>query len=110
MAKIVTTTEETDPNDLLGRPGQYSARVTFTITGAKATGGDQHSCDRGGCVEQWPDQAAAQKRADYIKQLGERLPIAVEYDTVRPDGLLLRVNRKVSPTAAKRIQDAFAAL
>jgi len=110
VAKVVTTTAEADPNNLLGRPGQYTARITFTVPGTKSAGGDQQSCDRGGCIEQWPNQAAAQKRADYIKQLGERLPFAVEYNTARPDGLLLRISRAASPAAAKKIQDAFAAL
>lgn len=103
------STAESDPNHLLGRPGQYTQRVTFTIPGVKGDN-DPTSCQRGGCVEAWPDQASAQRRADYITAIAKGLPAAVEYDTVRSDGLLLRVAGAATPDQAKKVEAAFEAL
>ena len=32
IGKVIVYTEETDPNDLLGRPGQYTSKAAFTDT------------------------------------------------------------------------------
>lgn len=109
VADARASTAENDRNHLLGRPGQYTQRVTFTIPGVKGDE-DAASCQRGGCVEAWPTQAAAQQRADYISKNAQALPAAVEYDTVRSDGLLLRVAGAATPDQAKKVQAAFEAM
>ncbi len=106
VADVATTTAQDDPNQLLGRPGGYTSRATFTIPGVEPADPAPAACDRGGCIEQWPDEAAAQERADYITQIGKALPGAVEYSYVR-DGLLLRVAKAADPATAQRVADAF---
>jgi hypothetical protein len=62
----------------------------------------------GAGVEQWPDEAAAQKRADYIKTMLSSAPfLGIEYETVKGN-LLLRVSGKLKPSAAQAYQAAFA--
>ena len=109
-ANPVPSDEVSDPNHLLGRPGNYTSRATFTVPGVAVPGTDAQDCGRGGCVEGWPDQASAKTRADYIANIGKSFPAAVEYQYVRRDGLLLRVARDATPTQAKKVGQAFLAL
>jgi hypothetical protein len=113
VADPVSTTAASDPNHLLGRPGQYTSRATFTIPGvtsARASAAGPQTCDRGGCVEKWPDEEAANTRSTYIAGIAKQLPAAVEYDFVRPDGLLLRVGGTAEPDVANKVGQAFMAL
>jgi hypothetical protein len=103
----MTSTAESDPNDLLGRPNGYVSRATFTIPGVEGTSEDVEDCDRGGCIEQWPDADAAQDRADYIGQIGKKLPGAGEYSYVRDDGMLLRVSQAATPAKADELRAVF---
>lgn len=58
-------------------------------------------------VEQWPDEAAAQKRAEYIKTILSSAPIlGSEYQAVKGN-LLLRVSGKLKPSAAEIYTKAF---
>jgi hypothetical protein len=52
----------------------------------------------------------ASGRSDYIQQIASSAPMFDEYDYVRPDGLLLRGSRTVSPSEAQQVADAFTAL
>ena len=104
-----SSTAESDPNRLLGRPNGYASRATFRIPGVEASGfgGDVEGCDRGGCVEQWLDVEAGQARVDYINEIGKRLPAAVEYSYVREDGLVLRIAAAATPTQAEQVSAVF---
>lgn len=106
-----SSTAESDPNRLLGRPNGYASRTTFTIPGVDASGfgGDVEGCDRGGCVEQWSDEEAGQARVAYISEIGKRLPVAVEYSYVREDGLVLRIANAATPTQAEQVSAVFLA-
>ena len=59
-------------------------------------------------IEQWPDQAAAQRRADYIQSMLKSMPmLGQEWNTVK-GGLLLRVAGDLKPSEAKAYETAFA--
>jgi hypothetical protein len=73
----------------------------------EASDDDVEGCDRGGCIEQWSDAGAAQDRADYIGEIGKRLPAAGEYSYPRDDGMLLRVSRAATPAKADELRAAF---
>ncbi len=63
----------------------------------------------GAGVEQWPDAAAAQQRADYLKAVLSAAPIlGTEYATLRGN-LLLRVSGKLHPSVADLYRAAFTA-
>lgn len=105
VTKIEDLTEATDGNDLLGRPNGYSAATVLTDSRAGCLNGPGIDC--GAVVEQWPDEDAAQKRADYIQGILENAPsLGSEYDYVS-GGLLLRVSGSLSKSEAEEYEAAF---
>lgn len=102
-----TTTAESDPNHLLGRPNGYTSRATFTVPGVDPGPSDAESCSRGGCIESWPDEAAAQTRVDYMRELAAKSPLlAAGYTYVR-DELVLRVAGTATPAQATAVSKVF---
>lgn len=105
----LASTAENDENHMLGRPGGYTARVAFELPGGDLTA-KVGAVERGGDFEVWPDAAAAKRRLDYIMGILSSAPIlGTEYDYLAGP-VLVRVTGKVTPTVAKRIGDAVAAL
>lgn len=51
-------TPETDPNKLMGRPGQYVAKITWSARGEDAT------------LEVFETLPAALARAEYVRKIG----------------------------------------
>lgn len=98
--------ENTDPNNLLGRPNGYIARASFDVPGGDPEG-DQHTIERGGVIEVWPDEAAARRRSTYLQDLVKNAPIlGTEYDYVRGP-VLLRITGKVKPSVAAQFEAAL---
>lgn len=108
VISLIAITEDNDANNMIGRPNGYVAATVLVdsrITAGCDIGKPGIEC--GARVEQWPDQAAAQRRADYIKAMQSSMPIlGREYQTVRGN-LLLRVDGKLKPSAAQAYQAAF---
>lgn len=102
VTKTEDLTEDTDSNDLLGRPDGYSAATVLYDSRAECLSGPGVDC--GAVVEQWPDGDAAQERADYIKAIGT--PLANEYDYVS-GALILRVSGTLKPSEAQEYEAAF---
>jgi hypothetical protein len=103
-----TVTAENDPNHLLGRPGQYTSKVTFTDSHIKASDvvdSSKGSVDLGGAVEVFADPAAATARAKYIQAVTKSLPALAEYDYVHGT-VLVRVSHYLTPTQAAGYKSA----
>lgn len=106
ITKLVTITEENDPNDKIGRPNGYTAAVVLFDSRTKCTDGLGSSC--GATIEQWPTPADAKARMDYIQGILKDSPmLGSEYDYLR-GGLLLRVDGALKPSAAAAYKTAFA--
>jgi serine/threonine protein kinase, bacterial len=107
---LAALTGDNDANHLLGRPKGYAAATV--IVDPRSNGWcdpGQPGVDCGATVEQWPDAAAAQRRADYIQTIqGAAAMLGTEYDTVRGN-LLLRVSGKLAPAVADQYRSAFMA-
>jgi hypothetical protein len=116
VEKVVTLTEATDVNNLLGRPNGYtSAAVLYDKV---ANGADGIKCDDpkvaysgpgvqcGATVEVWASENAAKARAAYIQNIGKSHPAMVEYDYLRGN-TLLRVTGAMKPSAARQYNNAF---
>jgi hypothetical protein len=106
VTKIEDLSEDTDSNDLLGRPNGYSAA---TVLYDKRADGctDGPGVDCGAVVEQWPSEDAAQARADYIQGILTGSPaLGSEYDFVN-GGLILRVSGSLKPSEADEYEAAF---
>jgi serine/threonine-protein kinase len=108
ITQLVALTEATDDNNLLGRPNGYIAAVVLIDPRSKGfCEPARPGADCGATVEQWPDQAAAQARSDYLQTMQAAAPIlGSEWNTVNGK-LLLRVSGALTPSTAKNYEKAF---
>ncbi|MGW3120951.1 hypothetical protein ACWDBW_28025 [Streptomyces sp. NPDC001107] len=107
-----TVTAENDPNHLLGRPNQYTSKVTFTDTRIKAadvTGTEKGDVERGGAIEVFGSPTDAAARAKYIQAVTKSMPALTEYDYVH-DTVLIRVSHYLTPAQAASYKTAAARL
>ncbi|MFB8183280.1 hypothetical protein ACFC8N_46385 [Streptomyces sp. NPDC055966] len=103
-----TVTADNDPNHLLGRPNQYTSKVTFTdsrIKAADVEGTKPGDVDRGGAVEVFADPADAATRAKYIQAVTKSMPALAEYDYVHGT-VLVRVSHYLTPAQASAYKKA----
>ncbi|MFB6955466.1 hypothetical protein ACFCYB_00160 [Streptomyces sp. NPDC056309] len=103
-----TVTEENDPNNLLGRPNQYTSKITFTdsrIKPADVEGTDKGAVERGGAIEVFTSPENAQARAKYIESVTKSMPTLTEYDYVH-GSILVRVSHYLTPKQAAEYKAA----
>lgn len=108
----IVITETNDRNHLLGRPGQYTSKVTFTDSRVKPEDVerlDQDDVERGGIIEVFTTPAEAKARGDYIQSVVKSMPAFLEYDY--PHGVyLVRVSKYLTPSQAAEYDKAGATL
>lgn len=105
VSELIEITEDNDPNNLIGRPNGYVAATV--LVDSRLPRCTDPGADCGAMIEQWPDQAAAQKRSDYVQAMLESMPmLGQEWNTVN-GGLLLRVTGELKPSDAKAYEAAF---
>ncbi|MFI0914213.1 hypothetical protein [Streptomyces abikoensis] len=98
-----TVTAASDRNHLLGRPGQYSSKITFSdgrVSSNDASLYRAGDVELGGAVEAFSMPQEAQARADYIRTVAQSLPALAEYDFVH-GSVLVRVSRYLTPQQAE---------
>src|SRR5690349_9313659 len=103
-----TITADNDPNHLLGRPNQYTSKITFTdsrIKAADVEGTKEGDVERGGAIEVFADPAAATARAKYIQTVTQSLPALAEYDYVHGT-VVVRVSHYLTPEQAGQYKTA----
>ena len=106
IAAGVTITAESDPNKLLGRPGQYTSKVTFTdsrIKAADVDGEDKDSVARGGAVEVFATAEDAAARVTYIQGIVKTMPAFLEYDYAQGP-VVLRASKQLTPAQVDSIK------
>lgn len=96
-------TEETDSNELLGRPGQYTSKVVFYDIAGNA-GRNNDKCT----IEVFDSSKDAKTRFDYVKSLSESISMLSEYDYLN-DIVILRIDNCVSPADAQKYEEWFTA-
>ncbi len=96
IGSVTELTPTTDPDQLLGAPGQYVAKTTFVDPSVAADG-------IAGCVEVFPDTKSLAAREAFLKLSGAGTP---EQDVARGTVLL----RIYTSSAATDYNAAFAAL
>ncbi|MGH3355692.1 MAG: hypothetical protein ACRDOJ_07310 [Nocardioidaceae bacterium] len=105
----IVFTAETDPNSLLGRPGGYTSKASFTdsrVPVDEVIGAQEGAVEYGGSVEIFDSERAAQQRKQYIDAFAS-IPLAVEYSYVSGP-VLLRVSRALTPGQAAEYERALA--
>lgn len=107
-----TVTAENDPNHLLGRPHQYTSKITFTdgrIPADQTEGYKPGDAELGGSIEAFPNAADAKARHDYIQTVTKGIPALTEYDYLH-GATLVRVSRLLTPAQAADYEKAAAKL
>ena len=106
VVSVQSFTSETDPNKLLGRPGQYTIKVNWKDS--RAVGGLQGGDST---IEVYPELDAAKQRASSIEAIGKATPMLLQYVYVNEARrAVLRVPRDLTPDQAKAYQDWLAKL
>ena len=104
IGSYVAFTEQTDPNELLGRPGSYIAKINFVDTRlSQSTIADFVN---GGSIEIFFDEAGALARKDTIDTLALTISLAIEYSLVETR-ILLRLSSRLTPSQAEEYKQAF---
>ena len=105
---IEVLTAASDPNHLLGRPGEYTSKTEFADS--RITGEAGQGVAAGGSVEVFAGHAGAVRRARYIQAIVQADPaLGAEYDYVA-GAVLLRVSGQLTPAQARRYKTALAAI
>lgn len=103
--KIVTVTEDNDPNDMIGRPNGYVTAAVLYDSAATCT---ELGIECGATVEVWPDDAAAKARSDYIQVILKDAPVlGSEFHTINGPVLLRVDGKQLKPSAAKPYAEAL---
>lgn len=105
IGKVEVYDAANDPNELLGRPGQYTAKFNFADTRLEQFGEDV----TGGSIESFDNERELQNRADYIKSIGEEMPIFAEYQHTN-GRMLLRLDKGLTPEQAAEYDAVFQTL
>ncbi|WP_238918525.1 hypothetical protein [Clostridium sp. YIM B02555] len=91
IENVEVTTAENDKNQLLGRPNQYTSKINFT----------------NGSIEVFANKEDAKNRKEYIDGIGKKMPLVAEYSYINDAGVLLRLDKKLTPDDAKKYEDTF---
>ena len=100
--ELTEYTAETDDNQLLGRPGQYTGKVNWA-DGRHADAGASNT------VEAFANDADLQTRKAYIEQVTAGSPMLLQYITAHRN-LLLRLDKSVTPAEAAEYEKALKSL
>lgn len=103
VGKTLAYTEKTDGNNLLGRPGQYFAKVNWIDTRLKDGLGDFDTSD-GGSLEMFKSAGDAKKRYEYVKGITSSNSAFAEYDYLHGT-VFLRLATELTPSQAKQYDE-----
>jgi hypothetical protein len=109
---LIVYNASTDPNSLLGRPGEYTSKVAWVDTGIPSSDrnpSDAGGIENGGGIEVFPTASEARTRAAYLYTIDHADPaLGVEYDYLAA-GVLLRLSQYLIPAEAAKWGGALGA-
>ena len=109
IGESIAYTAKNDPNELLGRPNQYTSKVTFEDTRLKPDPmAEKFDVLNGGSIEVFENQDDATVRKEYLKGIG-KVPLFAEY-SYREGTVLLRLSHRLTPEQAAEYEDALKAV
>lgn len=103
IGDYVEYTEETDTNQLLGRPNQYTSKINVEDTRIEQTDKENPV---GFSIEVFSNSEDALARQEYIGSIVEKMPMMAEYDYIN-DYILIRVDKSLTPSQAKEYENAL---
>lgn len=105
IGKVVVYTAETDINELLGRPNQYTSKVQFADNRLSQEFVEENDAV-GGTVEVFENEKDMNNRKEYIESISSQASIFAEY-TYSAGNALLRLDNELTPEQAKEYEEAF---
>lgn len=106
IENIIVYTSESDPNELLGRPGQYTSKVNFADNRVEQWDEEDPT---GGSVEVFENAKDAQARYTYVEEVNSVMSALNQY-LYLSDNILLRVDHELTPEQAEEYRQSFEAL
>jgi hypothetical protein len=107
IGKSVAYTAKNDPNDLLGRPNQYTSKVMFEDTRLNPDPiADKFDVQNGGSIEVLENKNDAIRRNEYVDSIGKGFSPISEY-TYREGTVLLRLSQRLLPKQAAAYENAL---
>lgn len=103
MAGLTSVTEETDSNNLLGRPGGYTSKVFFfdeRYEGVGTPPSEQNT------IEVFPSEEDATRRREYVDGIAKEMPMFTQY-IVQSGNAVLRLNKALKPSEAAEYETAL---
>ena len=100
---LVVVTEETDENNLLGRPNQYTSKVFFVDQRYRGEGMEPSEQNT---IEVFATEADASKRREYIENIAAEMPIFSQY-IIQSGPAVLRLDKTLSPSDARAYEAAL---
>ena len=99
MTDSVVITAENDPNKFLGRPNQYTEKITWKDSRSKDS---QVDCS----IELFGNKEDATARKTYLDSIIKSMPMLTQYITQK-DSVLLRIDGVLTPAQSKEYMDIF---
>ncbi|MBF0802933.1 MULTISPECIES: hypothetical protein [unclassified Neisseria] len=99
LGKVVIYTEDTDPNKLLGRQGQYIGKLNFNDTRY------QMHPENFGTIEIFKTKGELEDRYNYVATVTKSTPFTVYQ--FKHENLLMRLPHDMTPTQVKEYQAAL---
>ncbi len=115
VGRYVTYTEESDLNDLLGRPNQYISKTTFEVIGLEQINNsldseyfseEEINEPTGGTVEVFNNKEDMKKRKEYVETISSSMSALSEYSYGK-GCVLLRLDHQLTPSEAKEYENIF---
>lgn len=105
IGKIVVYTEETDSNNLLRRPNQYTSKVNFADNRISQEYVEENDA-KGGTIEVFNNKTDMKKRKEYIEQISNSSSIFAQY-IYSKGNVLLRLEKDLTPEQAQEYEKIF---
>lgn len=105
IGKIVVYNEETDWNNLLGRPNQYTSKIQFADNRLDQSYIEEDNA-KGGTIEVFSKKEDLENRKNYIENLSSNASIFVQY-IYSKNYALLRLDKDITPEQAKEYEEVF---
>lgn len=105
IGKIVVYNEETDLNNLLGRPNQYTSKIQFADNRLDQSYVEENDA-KGGTIEVFKSKEDLENRKSYIETLSASASIFVQYIYSKGNALL-RLDQEITPNQASEYERIF---
>lgn len=99
MTNISNVTAENDPNKLLGRPNQYTEKITWSDSRSQNSNVD---CS----IELFKNKADADSRKKYLETVIKSMPMLTQY-IEQKNNVLIRVDGVLTPSQANEYINVF---